>query len=391
MVVFMNHVGRDARSGESYTIVTLADLKAVDKHFNHAYTEEEVKNLDSDIDLSKKYLNHQYIVKDGVLIKVEGHLPITENVLKVYEEIERLNKQAGKLPPGEKNYFKKLADHKKRQIAVQGILQIGDCHDWKNLSIEARISMSEILLATFLEMVKLLNRPNAIFIIVGISIHLNENTPHLHYVGVPVEYDPSAKDGYVYHVKKSAIFNEFTLGPVLQGDVRDFAQDLVRDEFGWEFKPKEKGRNKDLKKLEYIYQMLQKKIEQSKAFLKALKACWDKKKNYAQCYENLEARIQRCKAFATQRDELLQRIPLIYRKQVAMLLDKIQNELEEDAVCLDQAKSAVSDLLCLVEYNPVRDLDEKIQKAEEAKNTHLSLDEIMLNAQIKSTTRDQRT
>ena len=197
MVVFMNHVGRDARSGESYTIVTLADLKAVDKHFNHAYTEEEVKNLDSDIDLSKKYLNRQYIVKDGVLIKVEGHLPITENVLKVYEEIERLNKQEGKLPPEAKNYFKKLANHKKRQIAVQGILQIGDCHDWKNLSIEARIRMSEILLATFLEMVKLLNRPNAIFIIVGISIHLNENTPHLHYVGVPVEYDPSAKDGYV--------------------------------------------------------------------------------------------------------------------------------------------------------------------------------------------------
>ena len=390
-VVFTNHIGRSTRSGECYTIGTLADLKAVEKHNNHDYTEEEVKNVDSNIDLNKRYLNRQYTVKDGKLVEVRGHLPITENVLKVYEEIERLNQQAGKLPPDAKNYFKKLAKHKKRQIAVQGILQVGNYHDWKELPIEARIRMSKILLSTILEMVHMLDRPNARFIIVGISLHLNEGTPHLHYVGVPVEYDPSAKDGYVYRVKKSALFNEITLGPILQDSIREFAQNLVYADFGWIFQPKEEGRNKDFKKYEYLCNLLQKQLQQNADSLNALKECGDKKKEYTRCYENLDARIHRCRAFALQRDEMLQRIPRIYRKQVAALLDEVLNEREEDATYFEQAKGVISDLLSLLKHNPVRDLDEKIQKAEEIKNSRLSLDEIVRNAEARSGYRNQRT
>lgn len=385
-VVFINHIGRNAR-GKRYTIETLAKLKTVERHNNHDYCEEEAKKLDSDIDLSQKHLNRQYIIKDGRLVEIQGHLTITDNVRKVYDEIERLNKQAGKLPLKAENYFKRLCRYKGRQIAVEEILQIGNCHDWKGLSIDARIRMGKILLATFLDMVQMLCRSDAQFLVVGVSLHLNEKTPHLHIVGVPLFYNPQAKDGYVYRVQKSAIFNDLTLGPILQDHAREFALNLVRQEFGWEFKPKEPGRNIDLKKFEYIYQIFQQQIEQGEAFLKALKDCRNKRKDHAQCYEGLNTRIRRCETFAIQRDELLNSIPFVYRKKVATCLEQLLTEREEDAACMRQAQSAISDLFRLIELNPVHDLDEKIQNAEAVKNRRLSLEEIVRNAEEKSTAR----
>ena len=113
-----------------------------------------------------------------------------------------------------------------------------------------------------------LQTEDAKFILAGASIHLNEGSPHLHYVGVPVQYAPNIKNGPKCRNKKSAVFTRETLGTGLQDNVRAAIEPKLKETFGWEFETKVAGRNKDLTKNQIASTKLQEQIRQQQQALK---------------------------------------------------------------------------------------------------------------------------
>ncbi|SEK57597.1 Plasmid recombination enzyme [Butyrivibrio sp. ob235] len=100
------------------------------------------------------------------------------------------------------------------------------------------------------------------FKIASAVTHLDEDSPHMHVVGVPVA--TGYKRGLSKQVAKTKVFDQKRL-ETIQDQMHDFVEQQMKDHpeiFGDEtLKPKEKGRNSDL----------------SKAF-KTFKEWWDKTK-----------------------------------------------------------------------------------------------------------------
>lgn len=280
-VSYSNHIGRasrDSESGKNTAIFTLTDLAAVEKHNNHDYTPQEIAKLQSDINLNLKHLNRHYVMKDGDLVEISGYLDLIDIVKQIYDRtfqgaIDKYNEKMESESKHHKkieSYIEKVSANRCQQIAVEGLIQIGDYYDWKNQSFENCMLICKILLYILVETIKGLKAPDHEFILAGASLHLNESCPHLHYVGVTVEYTPDASDGLVCRNKKSAVFNKITMGTILQDEVRDKAEVAVREVFGWEFKEKKTGRNEDYEKNVYINEKIKMEIAEKEAILSEL-------------------------------------------------------------------------------------------------------------------------
>lgn len=280
-VSYSNHIGRsvrDGKIGKSNIISTLGDLAAVEKHNNNYYTPEEVETLESCIDLSKTHLNCYFTSKNNKLIESDKPLDLVKIVKRIYQEvfdkvIEEYNKlQDERNTPHKKirSYIEKVSKHKGMQLAVEGLIQIGEFTDWEDKSLAEKRACGEILLKLLEETIKGLNSKNALFILAGAWLHMNEKSPHLHYVAVTVELTPYAPDGLTRRIKKSAVINKETLGYVLQDVVREKAAILVQETFGWELKSKRTGRNEDRDKNTHINEKLKEQnaeLEESREIL----------------------------------------------------------------------------------------------------------------------------
>ena len=80
-------------------------------------------------------------------------------------------------------------------------------------------------------------------------VHLNEDSPHMHIVVVPVV--DGFKKGLRKQVSKRKVFTKEVLSRVLQDELREIANKEVNDWFGEQIKEKPKGRNHDLTVAEY--------------------------------------------------------------------------------------------------------------------------------------------
>ena len=267
-VAYTNHIGhssRDTHSGKSTAISTLTDLAATEKHNNHDYHQSEVDRMQSSINLDLREHNHQYVMRDGQLAEIEGHLDLEEEVQRIYQEqfsaaVDAYNqRQIAKGHPERQisSYIDKISESSQQEIAVEGLIQYGSLEDWEGMSMEDRERAVPLLLRGFELTVGQLRQDGAEFIPAGISIHLNEGTPHLHYVGVPVAHCPDARNGMTSKVKKSAVFTKESLGTGLQDNVRAMIEPEMTAAFGWTFEAKEAGRNKDLSKNQIASRKLQ--------------------------------------------------------------------------------------------------------------------------------------
>lgn len=274
-VAYTNHIGRTSRdkhSGKNTAICTLADLAAAEKHNNHDYTPEEVAKMQSDINLDLKDYNSQYIVVDGKLTKIDGHINLEANVRKIYEDqfaaaVEEYNqRQVAAGHPGRQiqSYVDKISDSKQQEVAVEGLIQFGSLEDWEGKSMEEKQRVAPLLLKALEDTIEELQQEDAEFVLAGASIHLNEGSPHIHYVGVPVQHAENVKNGPKTRVKKTAVFTQETLGTGLQDNVRAKIEPQLMATFGWEFEQKRAGRNKDLTKNEIANAKLQEEIQRRK-------------------------------------------------------------------------------------------------------------------------------
>lgn len=205
----------------------------------------------------RKYKSSDYS-KDNIFI-VYGTSNLIDDVKTVYhkefdEALEEYNKKQTRPDRRIEDYFEHVAG-KEQDMAVEIIIQIGDREFWKQYDdMKSYIKLSyEIILGEFIKRL-----PG--FVVANAVVHLDEDSPHMHIVGVPVA--DGYKKGLSKQVSKRKVFTKEVLSRVLQDELREVANKEVNDWFGEQIKAKSKGRNNDLSVTEYKVAQESRKLEE---------------------------------------------------------------------------------------------------------------------------------
>lgn len=233
------HVGNQKNA-----IKKLSNLAKTENHNARNYKDYDNRKAENDIHNNIDKSDNVYLIGDKNLV---------DNIKKIYDKefkqaILDYNKNQKQPSRRIKNYLNKINDSKNQHVATEIIIQLGQRTDWENISLQDR----KKVLPIFQNQIKKLQNDYPNFKIAQAVVHLDENSPHLHIVGVPIGYSQTDR-GLSVKVQKSAVFNQKSLFK-MQHEFRDLA---LRDSQKYlysnvEFKPKSKGRNTDYKKQEYV-------------------------------------------------------------------------------------------------------------------------------------------
>lgn len=194
----------------------------------------------------RKYRSLEYD-KENIVI-LWGTDKLVQDVKKVYKEqfdeaVREYNKKQTRDDRKIDDYFEKTAKSNK-DMAVELIFQIGDKEFWdKNTNKRRKMD------AAFKEMLNMLQKEAPNLVVANAVVHYDEASPHMHVVAVPVA--DGFKKGMSKQVSKRKVCAKEFLEKVLQGRIREYAEDRSFAWIGEFLKGKEKGRNNDLKVKEY--------------------------------------------------------------------------------------------------------------------------------------------
>lgn len=194
----------------------------------------------------RKYKSSDYS-KDNIVI-VYGTSNLIDDVKTVYhkefdEALEEYNKKQTRPDRRIEDYFEHVAG-KEQDMAVEIIIQIGDREFWKQYD-----DMKSYMKLSYQIMLDELRKRLPQFVVANAVVHLDEDSPHMHIVGVPMA--DGYKKGLSKQVSKRKVFTKEVLSRVLQDELREVANKEVNDWFGEQIKEKSKGRNHDLTVAEY--------------------------------------------------------------------------------------------------------------------------------------------
>lgn len=219
------HIG----SGKN-AIKTLSDIKRCDLHNNRKYKNN--KNQEIDLSLSKYNIN------------IAGTKNITEDIKEFYkkefsEAVYNYNKNQKDERRKIVDYLEKMDKDSKSNIATEFIFQIGDKEDWENKSLEDKKKTVEI----FKKVLPILEAKGIKTI--NASLHLDETSPHLHLIAVPII--ENQKRGLSKQVSQNKVITKIILN-----DIRTEVEKAFITEYN-----KIYGTNKELKKGSEIEEHLQ--------------------------------------------------------------------------------------------------------------------------------------
>ena len=194
----------------------------------------------------RKYKSSDYS-KDNICI-IYGTSNLIDDVKTVYhkefdEALEEYNKKQIRPDRKIEDYFEHVAG-KEQDMAVEIIIQIGDREFWKQFD-----DMKSYMKLSYQIMLDELRKRLPQFVVANAVVHLDEDSPHMHIVGVPMA--DGYKKGLSKQVSKRKVFTKEVLSRVLQDELREVANKEVNDWFGEQIKEKSKGRNYDLTVAEY--------------------------------------------------------------------------------------------------------------------------------------------
>lgn len=162
------------------------------------------------------------------------------------------------------NYFENVSNNKKKDLACEIILELGDKEYWDTKDENFKKKMSEVYKKQVDDLEILV--PN--FKVASAIIHYDETSPHLHIAGVPIKY--KNKNGMEKQVCKSDVFTKESLIRL-----QDKMRTLCIEEFNQVYsldstlKKKQKGRNRDIHVLDMDnYIEMKKQIEKNTENLK---------------------------------------------------------------------------------------------------------------------------
>jgi len=138
------------------------------------------------------------------------------------------------------DYFKKVSDNSKSDLACEIIIELGNKKYWDTKDKEFKRKMTNVFIKQVNDLELLV--PN--FKIASAIIHYDETSPHMHIVGVPIKY--KNKYGPSIQVGKSDVFTKTSLRK-LQDKMRTLCIDSFNKEYGLynTLAEKRKGRNRD--------------------------------------------------------------------------------------------------------------------------------------------------
>ena len=193
-----------------------------------------------------KHNYRKYDDKGHLIEIVRGTTSLYDDVKKLYkEEFEeaRLEYNSKQTRDDRKidDYFKKISDNSKNDLACEIIIELGDKKYWDTKDDKFKHKMSNV----YKEQVKDLEALIPNFKVASAIIHYDETSPHMHIVGVPIKY--KNKNGMSKQVGKSDVFTKTKLIE-LQDKMRALCIASFNKEYGLNniLKTKKKGRNKDI-------------------------------------------------------------------------------------------------------------------------------------------------
>ena len=139
------------------------------------------------------------------------------------------------------DYFQHVSDDEKKDLACEIIIELGNKEFWDEKNLDERQNMVEVYNEQVLELERLVPE----FKITNAVVHLDETSPHMHIVGVPVKYN--CKTGMKMQVGKSDVFTKDRLTKI-QDKMREKCIESFNKYYEEEatLKEKQKGRNRDI-------------------------------------------------------------------------------------------------------------------------------------------------
>ena len=139
------------------------------------------------------------------------------------------------------DYFYKISDDTKHDLACKIIIELGNMEYWDEKSLEYKYQMTQV----FEQQLEDIQEIVPDFYIANATIHFDEHSPHMHIVGVPVK--ENCKTGLSRQVGKTSIFTKESL-VVIQDKMRERCINEFNIAYSLDskLKEKEKGKNRDI-------------------------------------------------------------------------------------------------------------------------------------------------
>lgn len=189
----------------------------------------------------RQYDNNQELIKT-----IKGSNDIVKDVKELYLDLfeeSRLeyNKKQTRDDRTIDNYFNKIANDTKHDLACEIVIELGNMEYWDDKSLEYKYGMTQV----FEQQLEDIQEIVPDFYIANATIHFDEHSPHMHIVGIPVK--ESCKTGLSRQVGKTSIFTKESL-VVIQDKMRERCINEFNITYGMDskLKEKEKGKNRDI-------------------------------------------------------------------------------------------------------------------------------------------------
>ena len=234
------HIGSDKNKKNSVRLTSKNNVSGTNSMSNNAI--QNAKQLST----ADKHNYRKYDNRQDEIVVIKGTTSLYNDVLRFYKNefeearLEYNNKQTRDDRKID-DYFKKISNNSKSDLAVQIIIELGNKKFWDTKSMTYKHKMTNVFIKQVDDLELLL--PN--FKICSAIIHYDETSPHLHIVGVPIKYN--CKTGMSMQVGKTDVFTRNSLK-----ELQDKMRILCIEEYNKEYnldatlKRKLKGRNKDI-------------------------------------------------------------------------------------------------------------------------------------------------
>ena len=269
----------------------------------------------------RKYKSRDYSANNIVVL--QGTHNLVRDVKAVYHQefdaaLKDYNERQKRSDRKIADYFEHVAN-KEQDMAVEIIIQLGDREYWEENEFN-KIYMKRIYGCLLDELKRLF--PN--FIVANAVVHLDEDSPHMHVVGVPVAY--AYTRGLSKQVSKRWVFTPKTLSTLLQGELRAYANRMVDIWLQDRIKEKSKGRNHDLAVAEYKVVKETEKYEQIK-------------EEYVSTEKEVEA-LKEEAVYKKKEVEALKGEAVYTKKEVETLKEEAVNAKKEVEILKEQVREA---------------------------------------------------
>lgn len=328
-------------------------IKRADLHNNRKYK----NNKNQEIDLSLSKYN----------VTLVGTKNITEDIKEFYktefgEALYNYNKKQQREDRKILDYLEKMNNDTKSNIATEFIFQIGDKEDWENATMEDKQKTVEI----FKKAIPILQEKNIKCF--NASVHLDETSPHLHLLAVPVAEKQTR--GLEKQVSQNKVITKAVLN-----DIRTEVEKTFIKEYNKIF-----GTNKELKKGSEITEHLQvQDYKNTKKILEVAKKVKDKillKEAVEQDYKNITNELTKLEKEKKDKKQKIKEIENDINnlseikkefEEKKKIFDELETEVEKQNFKIErlQREKKTNETILFIGEDIVKGLTENINTAEE--------------------------